>query len=116
MHFLLRKSQRKPNGFYNENLYKKNKSVPKTVVVKKVPAKKNVSKRVVPKNQKESNSICNTELENFKNDFQFEIIKSLKSPGLTTRRGMFSISIGIANELRNKYGINCRFSRESSEK
>ena len=60
--------------------------------------------------------VSKTELENFKNDFQFEIIKSLKSPGLTTRRGTFSISIAIEKELRKKYGINCRFSQENSEK
>ena len=113
MNFVLRKSQRKPNGFYNETLYKKKKSVPKTVTAKKVPRKKKVTKRVV---EKDMSFISYTELENFKNDFQFEIIKSLKSPGLTTRRGTFSISIAIEKELRKKYGINCRFSQENSEK
>ena len=66
-------------------------------------------------NNKQIQAIYDRELENFKNDFQYEIIKNLLSSGQSIKRGAFPITDETANQLRKKYHLNCRFSSENSE-
>jgi hypothetical protein len=131
----LRNRSREP-GFYKESLYasyrnvvsaqknhkpkdmnksKQNKKATKKTIKSK-PKKAEKSKVTKKATSKMIQSELNSDFENFKNNFQYEIIKSLSTAGLATKRGSFTISTEMANELRTKYRINCRFSPENSEK
>jgi hypothetical protein len=126
---------RKEEGFYHESILKikiapnswknssksvfrakdKNNSTPKKITQKKCSNKKK-SKKVTSKTKAISLQEFYSDLEDFKTNFQYEIIKSLSSAGLSTKRGSFEISFETARELRRTYEINCRFTSENSAK
>ena len=87
----------------------KNKSSPKKITQKKC-SKKIKSKKVSSKTKAISLQEFDSDFENFKTNFQYEIIKSFK------RRGSFEISFETAKELRRTYEINCRFTSDNSPK
>jgi hypothetical protein len=130
----LRNIRREP-GFYHVSMYAAHRKVASVKAVEKPKSmnkskpKKNAPKKtsIKSKDRKAVKSVdtylngkyppeLNSDFECFKNNFQYEIIKSLSTAGLSTRSGSFGISKEIANELRKKYRINCRFSPENSEK
>jgi hypothetical protein len=137
---------RKVQGFYRESIYKtmsagavmKRQACIKNENSKKKSTKKNTSKKASfqskgskqskiifsPKKKKpktkakpkQTQSNYDSAFGNFKNDFQFEIIKKLQSSGQSIKRGAFPITDETANLLRKNYNLNCRFSAENSEK
>ena len=77
------------------------------------------SKKNKPKTKakpKQTQSKYDSAFGSLKNDFQFEIIKNLLSSGQSLKRGAFPITDETVNRLRKNYNLNCRFSKENSEK